>query len=72
MLYFGEYFLIKLISNKRDSTSVLVTMYSKSWMFSTKALVLPVCSLLKYDDTLLFKFFALPTYIILPSTFFIK
>lgn len=33
MLYLGEYFFIRFISNNNDSTSVDVTMYSKSSMF---------------------------------------
>ena len=50
LLYLGEYFFIRFISNNNDSTSVDVTIYSKFLIFSTNALVLPVCSLLKYDE----------------------
>ena len=42
ILYFGSYFLIKVISRISDSNSLDVTIYSKSSISYTSILVFPV------------------------------
>ena len=62
MLYFGRWVLIKLFSKTKASASVLTTKYS-SWRISLTNLVVFgfLGELLKYEETRLRRFFALPT-----------
>ncbi len=68
MLYLGWCFFIKLFSSKSASISVSTIIQLMSVILLTKFFVFKLlCVFVKYEETLLFRFFAFPTYMTSPS-----